>query len=79
GANSHIPVLRQSRLSRASGCDARRHATAPKLAQHGHPWPASSLTETPRTKKAPEDSVRQTHTVNFFCEKNKTCAGEFLR
>jgi hypothetical protein len=30
GANSHIRVLRQSRLSRAPGCDARRHATEPK-------------------------------------------------
>jgi hypothetical protein len=41
GANSHIPVLKQSRLSRAPGCDARRHATAPESSlRHGHPWPA---------------------------------------
>jgi len=26
GANSHLPVLEHARLSRAIGCDARRHA-----------------------------------------------------
>jgi len=31
GANSHIPVLKQSRLFRAIGCDARRHARRRKL------------------------------------------------
>jgi len=40
GANSHVHVLGQSRLAPAWRCDARRHATAPELAQHGHPWPA---------------------------------------
>ena len=30
-------------LSRAPCCDARRHATALKLAQHGHPWPAFQM------------------------------------
>src|SRR5690348_10255159 len=40
GANSYILVLKQSRLSRAPGCDARRHVTAPNSLRHGHPWPA---------------------------------------
>src|SRR5690242_21053536 len=41
GANSHVTVLKQSRLSRAPGCDAQRHATAPQSSlRHGHPWPA---------------------------------------
>jgi hypothetical protein len=31
-------------LSRAPGCDARRHATAPESSlRHGHPWPAFQL------------------------------------
>jgi len=39
GANSHLPVLEHARLSRAIGCDARRHARRwkahPLTAIHG--------------------------------------------
>jgi len=80
GANSHVPVLIQSRLAPAWRRDARRHATAPE-ARSTRPSVACTLGgwDFAHKKARGRFRARQTHTVNFFCEKNKTCAGEFLR
>jgi hypothetical protein len=79
GANSHLLVLKQSRLSRAPACDARRHATAPEARSSRPSMACAGMAETSRTKNARKDPARETHTVNFFFGKYKTCATEKLR